>query len=100
MANELSMWCRGKAQEQAILPSNELPLPRKVKILSPQGIGLQAGAVGFVGRKALYVVDAIGDRGRAFMRRIVADEVAAATRDRLPPILRILLESILFEIDL
>lgn len=55
-------------------------------VLLAQRVGAQLLAVGFIGRKAGDVVNAIGKPGGAFIWGVIADQVSAAARDHLAPV--------------
>src|ERR1700730_18172293 len=77
---------RGEFEESAILAQHEPLALRERVVLAPQWIGREPGAVLFIGGEALNGIDTIGEGRRSFMRREIADEIAAATRNCLPPV--------------
>ena len=73
---------RGEREKDAVFLEDE-PFPAgELVVFLAQRIGDKPRAIGFVGGEVLDVVDAIGRRRRPFMRRVVADQVGAAARDR------------------
>src|SRR5271163_2068120 len=85
---------RGQAEKYSVFTPNELLLPRKFIVRASRCIRLQARAILFVGGEAFDIVDAIGRRARPFVRRVITDEIRAATGNSPAPIARIFLESI------
>src|SRR5262245_52729438 len=91
---------RRQRQERAVLAGYQALAPRECEVLSCQRIGHEPLAVLLVGGEALDGVDAVGERGRALVRRKVAEEVCAAARDGLAPVARVLEElSLLRRVD-
>ena len=83
---------RRQLQESAVLPQQKLLLLGETVVFPANGIGSQPHPVGFVGRKALDVVDPVSKRARSFMRCEITDQIGTAARDRLTPVLGILLK--------
>ena len=77
---------RNILQENPVFLEDELLPFGELVVLCAERIGCKPCAIGLVGGKAFDVVDAIGGRGRAFMRAEIADQVGAVARDRLTPV--------------
>src|ERR1019366_4406742 len=83
---------RDEAQEQPVLAADEVFPLREFEIAPPRRIVFEPRAIGLVGRETRDGIDGIGGGGGALMRREIAEQLGAATRDRLAPVARILLE--------
>ena len=92
---------RGEFEESAILAQHEPLAFAEGIVLAAQWIGREPGPVLFIGGEALDRINAVGERRRAFMRREIADEIGAATRNCLSPVACILFKfGFLVRIDL
>src|SRR5262249_32254320 len=78
--------------DRAILACEEALAPGELEVLSSQRVSREPQLVLFIGSQALDRIDAVGERGRAFVRREEAYEVGTAAGDGLAPVAGILLE--------
>jgi uncharacterized protein YciI len=83
---------RCELEERAILTQQESLVLRKFVVLAAKRVGGKPRPILFVDGEALDRVDAVSECRRALVRREVADELGAATRDCLSPVASILLE--------
>src|SRR5436190_12559444 len=83
---------RCQLKKGAILANQESFAFCEFIVFAAEWIGGEPRPVLFVGGEALDRVDAVSESCRALVRREVADQIGAATRNCLSPVARIVLE--------